>query len=178
MYIGKDTRTDFQNPGQFILLLWQGSSKTWLEQGNLPADNCDFYAHCGPNSACRKGEPLSSSCKCLIGFTAKFPNQSAVGNWSSGRVREKMLTCGNGIQAYAHVNDTDGSNIGKCLTWFGELLDLVENHYNSKRDIYICVHGSEPGKMGLSVNSLKRTIVIAIASAAIGLFTITCANFL
>ncbi|XP_040375624.1 G-type lectin S-receptor-like serine/threonine-protein kinase At4g27290 [Rosa chinensis] len=134
MYIGKDTRTDFQNPGgtasflthnfdvdevylaysvsdssvklrvwlnptwQFILLLWQGSSKTWLEQGNLPADNCDFYAHCGPNSACRRGEPLSSSCKCLIGFTAKFPNQSAVGNWSSGCVREKMLTCGNGIQ--------------------------------------------------------------------------------
>ncbi|XP_062009549.1 G-type lectin S-receptor-like serine/threonine-protein kinase B120 isoform X2 [Rosa rugosa] len=212
--IGKDTGAEFQNPGQLILLLWQSSSKTWLEQANLPSDNCDSYAHCGPNSACSKGEPLSSSCECLTGFTAKFPNQSAVGDWSSGCVTEKVLTCGNGIEgnfsklervklpdhsvlldnrsmsacdsecrqncsctAYAYLNATDGSNTGKCLAWFGELLDLVEDKTIPANDIHIRVHGSELGK-GLSVNSLKRTLVIAIVFAAVGLLTVTFGYFL
>ncbi|XP_040366664.1 G-type lectin S-receptor-like serine/threonine-protein kinase B120 isoform X3 [Rosa chinensis] len=206
LYIGKDIRTAFQNPGGTAFFLsynfdvddvyltyivsdssvklrvwldptglvklqfWQNSSKTWLEQGTSPpVHNCDFYAYCGPNSACRSGEPLSSPCKCLTGFTAKFPNQSAVGDWSSGCIREKVLTCGNGIQ--------DGSNIGTCLAWFGKLLDLVENFNNSRHDIYFRVHGSELGKKGLSVNSLKRTLVIAIVSAAVGLLTITFGYF-
>ncbi|XP_040371494.1 G-type lectin S-receptor-like serine/threonine-protein kinase At1g11330 isoform X2 [Rosa chinensis] len=167
--------------GQIKQQLWQNSSKTWLELGNSrPVDNCDFYAHCGPNSACRRGEPLSSPCKCLTGFSAKFPNQWAVGNWSSGCVREKVLTCGNGIKsyfsklervklpdhfvllnnrsmsecesecqqncsctAYNYVDATDGSNIGTCLAWFGELLDLEENKTIFANDIYIRVHGSE-----------------------------------
>ncbi|PRQ55811.1 putative protein kinase RLK-Pelle-DLSV family [Rosa chinensis] len=251
LYIGKDIRTAFQNPGGTAFFLsynfdvddvyltyivsdssvklrvwldptglvklqfWQNSSKTWLEQGTSPpVHNCDFYAYCGPNSACRSGEPLSSPCKCLTGFTAKFPNQSAVGDWSSGCIREKVLTCGNGIQgnfsklekvklpdhsvllnnrsmnecesecrrncsctAYAYVYATDGSNIGTCLAWFGKLLDLVENFNNSRHDIYFRVHGSELGKKGLSVNSLKRTLVIAIVSAAVGLLTITFGYF-
>ncbi|XP_061996004.1 G-type lectin S-receptor-like serine/threonine-protein kinase At4g27290 isoform X1 [Rosa rugosa] len=252
LYIGQDTRTQFQNSvgtaffysynfdvdevyiaysvsdssaklrvwldptGQLKQQLWQNSSKTWLELGNSwPVDICDFYAHCGPNSACRRGEPLSSPCKCLTGFTAKFPNQSAVGDWSSGCIRENVLTCGNVIQgyfsklekvklpdhsvllenrsmsecdsecqqncsctAYAYVNATDGRNIGTCLAWFGELLDLVENKTYGANDIYIRVHGSELGKKGLSVNSLKRTLVIAIVSAAaVGLLTITFGYF-
>ncbi|KAM5580808.1 hypothetical protein ABKV19_010159 [Rosa sericea] len=254
VYVGKDTRTEFQNTGGTALflsynfdvdeiyvyfaysvsdssvklrvwldptgqvkqLLWQGSSKTWLElRDSRPVDKCDFYAHCGPNSACRRDEPLSSPCKCLTGFTAKFPNQWVVGNWSSGCVREKVLTCGNGIKsyfsklervklpdhsvllnnrsisecesecrqncsctAYAYVNETDGSNIGTCLAWFGELLDLVENITISANDIYIRVHGSERGKKGVFVNSLKRTLVIALVFAAVGLLTIIFGYFL
>nr|XP_011461958.1 PREDICTED: G-type lectin S-receptor-like serine/threonine-protein kinase At4g27290 [Fragaria vesca subsp. vesca] len=199
--------------GQYQQLLWHDSSKSWLKLLNAPSDNCDFYAHCGPNSACRRGESLSSSpCKCLTGFKAKFPNQSAVGDWSGGCVRENVLTCGNGLKgnfsklemvklpdysvwlnnrsmsecesecrqncsctAYAYVNGTDG-NTGTCLTWFGELLDLVEN--KTTYDIYIRVPGSELGTKGLSVNSLKRTIVIAIVSTAVGLLTITFGYFL
>ncbi|KAL6140061.1 hypothetical protein ACLB2K_058362 [Fragaria x ananassa] len=201
--------------GKLTQLLWQNSSKSWLELENSPGDNCDFYAHCGPNTACRRGEILSSSpCKCLNGFRAKFPDQSAVGDWSGGCVGEKVLTCSNGIQenfsrlenvkppdhtvmlnnksmsecesecqqncscaAYAYVNGTNGST-EKCLAWFGELLDLVKNQNIGTHYVYIRVHGSESGTKGLSFNSLKQTLVIAIVSAAVGLLTITFGYFL
>jgi hypothetical protein len=127
----------------------------------------------------------------LTGFTAKFPNQWAAGDWSGGCVREKVLTCGNGIlqghfskleqvklpdysvllenrsmsqcdsecqrncscTAYAYVNATNESNIGKCLAWFGELVDLVENHKIVPYEIYIRVHGSNLGIFGFLVFS-------------------------
>ncbi|KAK9937433.1 hypothetical protein M0R45_014226 [Rubus argutus] len=206
------------NPtGELKVLLWQSSNKTWLPLNKYPYDNCAFYARCGPYGACRRGEPRSP-CKCLTGFTAKFPNQWAAGDWSGGCVRENVLTCGNGIleryfsklenmklpdhsvllenrsmsqcesecqhncscTAYAYVNATDESNIGKCLAWFGELVDL-ENNKIFPNDIYIPVHGSELGNKGLSVNSLKQSLhslVIAIVSSAAGLLTITFGYFL
>ncbi|KAL6140062.1 hypothetical protein ACLB2K_058363 [Fragaria x ananassa] len=205
--------------GQLKELLWQGSSKTWLELDTLPSDKCDFYAHCGPNSACSRGDSLlsSSPCKCLTDFKAKFPNQSVEGDWSGGCIRENVLACGNGLQdnfsrlenvklpdhsvvlnnktyksmsecesecqqscsctAYAYLNGTDGST-GKCLAWFGELQDLVETKITAPNDIRIRVHGSKKGKKGVSVNSLKRTLVIAIVSVAVGLLTITSGYFL
>ncbi|XP_004297971.1 PREDICTED: G-type lectin S-receptor-like serine/threonine-protein kinase B120-like [Fragaria vesca subsp. vesca] len=52
-------------------------------------------------------------------------------------------------------------------------LDLVETKIVAANDIHIRVHGSELGKKGVSVKSLKRTLVIAIVSAAVGLLTIT-----
>ncbi|KAK9924637.1 hypothetical protein M0R45_032995 [Rubus argutus] len=180
--------------GELELLQWQGSTKTWLPLLKYPDDNCDFYARCGPYSACRRDEPRSSPCKCLTGFTAKFPNQWAAGDWSGGCVRENVLTCGNGILEsyfsklekvklpdhsvlYAYVNVTDENNIGNCLAWFGELMDL-EIHDIDPYEIYIRVHGSEPGSMGLSVNSLKWSLVIAIVSSAAGLLTIIFGYFL
>nr|XP_011460133.1 PREDICTED: G-type lectin S-receptor-like serine/threonine-protein kinase B120 isoform X1 [Fragaria vesca subsp. vesca] len=207
-------RTWMSAAGQLQQLLWQDSTKTWLELGN-PVHNCYFYAHCGPNSVCRNDESLSSSpCKCLTGFKAKFPNQLAVGDWSGGCVREKVFTCSNDIQgnfsklenvklpdytvllnnksmsecksecqqncsctAYAYVNGTDEST-GKCLAWFGDLLDIVENLHVDAHDVYIRVYGSESGKNDHSANSLKRTLVIAIVSAAVGLLTITFGYFL
>ncbi|KAL6135311.1 hypothetical protein ACLB2K_067539 [Fragaria x ananassa] len=256
VFVGKDTRTVFQNPGgtaiffsyntdadevygvynvsdssvkfrvwlgptgQLKQLLWQDTSKTWLDLETLPSDNCDFYARCGPNTACSRGSlsmRSSSPCKCLTGFEAKFPNLSAAGDWSGGCIREKVLACGNGIHgnfsrlenvklpdhsvmlnnktyksmsecksecqqncsctAYAYVNGTDEST-GKCLAWFGELLDLVENINSAAHDVYIRVHGSELGTKGHSANSLKRTLVIEIVSAAVGFLTITFGYFL
>ncbi|KAL6140063.1 hypothetical protein ACLB2K_058364 [Fragaria x ananassa] len=230
IYVGKDTRTAFQNTsgtafflssnfdvddvylsysvsdsslklrswlspsGQFKLLLWQDTGKKWLELGNSPGDNCDFYARCGPNSSCRRGEYLTSSpCKCLTGFKAQFPNQSAVGDWSGGCVRENVLTCGSGIKGnfsklemvklpdYSVLLNNRSMSEWKYRDLFGmvwRITDLVENHDIAAHDVYIRVHGSELGKKGLSVNSLKRTLVIAIVSAAIGFLTITFGYFL
>ncbi|KAK9932428.1 hypothetical protein M0R45_019666 [Rubus argutus] len=205
--------------GQLELLQWQGSSRTWLLLAKYPVDNCDFYARCGPYSACHRDEPQSprSPCKCLTGFTAKFPNKWVAGEWSGGCVRENVLTCGNGIfegyfsklekvklpdhsvllenrsmsqcdsecrhncscTAYAYVNATDTNNIAKCFVWFGELMDLEQNHDIGQYEIYIRVHGSEPaGNKGLSVNSLRQSLVIAIVSSAAGLLAIIFGYFL
>ncbi|KAM5580862.1 hypothetical protein ABKV19_010191 [Rosa sericea] len=134
MYIGRDTRSAFGNPGgstfslsynfdvdkayltysvsnsslkmrvllnpsgQIELLLWIG--KTWFQLWKAPVDNCDFYDRCGPYGACRKNESLSSPCKCLTGFKAKFSNQWDMQDWSSGCVREKALTCSNAMEGY------------------------------------------------------------------------------
>ncbi|XP_040371592.1 G-type lectin S-receptor-like serine/threonine-protein kinase RKS1 isoform X1 [Rosa chinensis] len=250
MYIGRDSRSVFGNPGgsafslsynfdvdkayltysvsnsslkmrvllnpsgQIELLLW--ISKTWYQLWKAPADNCDFYDRCGPYGACRKNESLSSPCKCLTGFKAKFSNQWDMQDWSSGCVREKALTCSNAMEgyfsklegvklpdhsvifedrskdecnsechqscsctAYAYVNATEGSNTGTCMQWFSDLIDLVENYdIITTHDIFIRVHDSKLGNKGLFHSSSKRSIVIAIVSAAAGLLIITFGCFL
>ncbi|KAL6192226.1 hypothetical protein ACLB2K_038611 [Fragaria x ananassa] len=102
----------------------------------------------------------------------KLPDHSERLNNKSMRECESECRRNCSCTAYAYVNGTEGST-GKCLAWFGELQDLVETKIVAANDIHIRVHGSELGKKGVSVKSLKRTLVIAIVSAAVGLLTIT-----
>ncbi|KAK9924632.1 hypothetical protein M0R45_032990 [Rubus argutus] len=73
--------------------------------------------------------------------------------------------------AYAYINSTESSSAGKCLTWFGDLMDVVENQTLGP-NIYVRLQGVPHG------NSLKRSLVIAIVSAIAGLITIIFGYFL
>ncbi|PRQ52929.1 putative protein kinase RLK-Pelle-DLSV family [Rosa chinensis] len=78
--------------------------------------------------------------------------------------------------AYAYLNET-GENTARCLTWFGDLIDLVANHSLGK-NIFIRVHRSNQAGKGHSDNSLKVSLVIVIASAIAGLIILTLGYFL
>ncbi|PQQ01506.1 G-type lectin S-receptor-like serine/threonine-protein kinase [Prunus yedoensis var. nudiflora] len=86
--------------------------------------------------------------------------------------------------AYAYPNVTAGS-IRKCLTWFGELMDILDDQpvdspslQNYGHDVYIRVHGSQLGSKSHSHNVLKKSPVIGIASATGVLITLVFGYFL
>ncbi|CAB4304777.1 unnamed protein product [Prunus armeniaca] len=74
--------------------------------------------------------------------------------------------------AYAYVNATE-ENTRRCLTWFGDLMDLVANHTLGET-IYIRLHSSNQDDKSHADNFLKqRSNVIAIVSGTVGFLTIT-----
>ncbi|XP_008230137.1 PREDICTED: G-type lectin S-receptor-like serine/threonine-protein kinase At4g27290 isoform X1 [Prunus mume] len=85
--------------------------------------------------------------------------------------------------AYAYPNVTAGS-IRKCLTWFGDLMDILDDQpvdspsvQNYGHDVYIRVHGSQLGLKSHSHNVLKKSPVIGIASATGVLITLVLGYF-
>lgn len=74
----------------------------------------------------------------------KLPDQAVLlENKSMSECESKCLqNCS--CTAYAYANVTQGNNI-RCLTWFGDLMDLVENQ-TFGQDVYIRIHGSQLGK--------------------------------
>nr|XP_011461957.1 PREDICTED: G-type lectin S-receptor-like serine/threonine-protein kinase B120 [Fragaria vesca subsp. vesca] len=178
VFAGKVTRIVFQDPGGTAIFFSYNSDADEVYCVYSVSDSSVKFRAC----VCSRDDSLlsSSPCKCLTGFKTKFPNQSSVGDWSGGCIREKVLACGNGIQGnFSRLQNVKLPDHSVQLT-FGELLDLVETKIVAANvnDIHIRVHGSELGSKGLSVNSLKRTLVIAIVSAAVGLLTITFGYFL
>ncbi|TQD90238.1 hypothetical protein C1H46_024266 [Malus baccata] len=73
--------------------------------------------------------------------------------------------------AYAYSKVTEKGSLG-CLTWFGNLTDLVENH-RFGQTMYICVHRSDQGGKGHI-----QQLAIAIVSAIAGSLTIIYGFFL
>ncbi|XP_021815591.1 G-type lectin S-receptor-like serine/threonine-protein kinase At1g11330 isoform X2 [Prunus avium] len=116
---------------------------------------------------CDKGEGFSKFER------MKLPDHSVLlGNKSTRECESECLKkCS--CTAYAYSNVTEGSTTS-CLAWFGDLMDLVENH-GLGQTIYICVHRSNQDGKG---HGDKRTLVIAIVSATAGLFTIIFGYFL
>ncbi|PQQ01504.1 G-type lectin S-receptor-like serine/threonine-protein kinase [Prunus yedoensis var. nudiflora] len=116
---------------------------------------------------CGKGERFSKFER------MKLPDHSVLlGNKSTKECEfECLKNCS--CTAYAYANVTEGS-ITSCLTWFGDLMDLVENH-GLGQTIFIRVHHSDQGETG---HAARRSLVIAIVSATAGLLTIIFGYFL
>ncbi|CAL8139821.1 unnamed protein product [Prunus armeniaca] len=106
----------------------------------------------------------------------KLPDQAVLlENKSMSECESKCLqNCSCTAYAYAYANVTQGNNI-RCLTWFGDLMDLVENQ-TFGQDVYI--HGSQLGSKSHSHSLSKKSLVIGIASATAGLITIVFGYFL
>ncbi|ONI18603.1 hypothetical protein PRUPE_3G225900 [Prunus persica] len=106
----------------------------------------------------------------------KLPDQAVLlENKSMNECESKCLqNCS--CTAYAYANVTQRNNI-ICLTWFGDLMDLVENQ-TFGQDVYIRVHGSQLGSKSHSHIVSKKSLVIGIASATAGLITIVFGYFL
>ncbi|CAL8139769.1 unnamed protein product [Prunus armeniaca] len=89
---------------------------------------------------CDKGEGFSKFER------MKLPDHSILlGNKSTRECESECLkNCS--CTAYAYSNVTEGSTTN-CLAWFGDLMDLVENH-GLGQTIYIRVHCSDQGRIG------------------------------
>ncbi|KAM1010107.1 hypothetical protein TB1_044750 [Malus domestica] len=110
---------------------------------------------------CDKGEGFSKFEK------MKLPDHAIIlGNMRTSECEfECLRNCS--CTAYAYSNATEEGTI-KCLTWFGDLTDLVENH-GLGQTMYIRVHRSDQGGKG---NVHKLSLVITLVSATAGLLTI------
>ncbi|KAK3009049.1 hypothetical protein RJ639_014983 [Escallonia herrerae] len=199
--------------GQYMLQLWQQSSSTWQVLREVPHVGCDFYGHCGPYGSCDQSGSVSL-CNCLTGFEPKIQTDWITGNWTSGCVRKKALSCNSGdgflklprmklpdhswslgnktasecefqcrgncsCTAYACLN-VSGEFAVNCLLWFGDLIDLVNNH-ETGQDLYVHLHGSELGGNGESKKTTKNRrslIAVAVATISIGVLLISIFGYM
>ncbi|ONI18595.1 hypothetical protein PRUPE_3G225400 [Prunus persica] len=151
------------NPnGMLVLLLWQWKDDTngaCDKNSNPLSSQCkclkgfrikfhkqwamrDWPGCCVREKAltCDKGEGFSKFER------MKLPDHSILlGNKSTKECESECLkNCS--CTAYAYSNVTEGTTTS-CLAWFGDLMDLVENH-GLGQTIYIRVHRSDQGRIG------------------------------
>ncbi|KAK6142301.1 hypothetical protein DH2020_022649 [Rehmannia glutinosa] len=65
--------------------------KGWILVYSVPADSCDSYGLCGPNSICRNYK--TRTCECLRGFMPKSQKEWSLFEWTNGCTRTKPLDC-------------------------------------------------------------------------------------
>ncbi|KAG6385413.1 hypothetical protein SASPL_154248 [Salvia splendens] len=81
------------NPnGEGVRSTWNNRTNSWSSYTNLPEDNCDNYARCGPHGSCNAG--TSPSCRCLDRFVPRDSESWGRADWSDGCVRRIALSCG------------------------------------------------------------------------------------
>ncbi|XP_034197069.1 G-type lectin S-receptor-like serine/threonine-protein kinase RKS1 [Prunus dulcis] len=174
------------NPtGQIKLLLWLEHSETWFVRWREPFDQRfrpkfqkqwdmgDWLGGCVREKALMYNNEDGFSK--ISKLNLKLPDQAVLlENKSMSECESKCLqNCS--CTAYAYANVTQGNNI-RCLTWFGDLMDLVENQ-TFGQDVCIRVHGSQLGSRSHSHIVSKKSLVIGIASATAGLITIVFGYF-
>nr|XP_011461962.1 PREDICTED: G-type lectin S-receptor-like serine/threonine-protein kinase At4g27290 [Fragaria vesca subsp. vesca] len=84
---------------------------------------------------------------------------------------ECLWNCSCTVYAYMNVSQFSP---GRCFKWFGDLMDLVENHTHGK-DLYIRVRQHHSYQVD---NFFKGPLVIALISSAAGLLSILFGCFL
>ncbi|KAG6751359.1 hypothetical protein POTOM_045893 [Populus tomentosa] len=109
----------------------------------------------------------------------KLPDHSYIlGNMSTNDCESRCLrNCS--CTAYAYLNASDGAS-GKCLNWYGDLMDLVQDFVGS--DLYIRLRDGDPvGNVKSSVKFTrknKRSIIIAVAAVSVGLLCVLSGYFI
>ncbi|KAK3032639.1 hypothetical protein RJ639_036599 [Escallonia herrerae] len=131
-------------------LVWNSSILEWLSMPGLRRDQCDDYAHRGPNSNCATSDPRV--CRCLTGYVPKSSQDWDMLLWYGGCIRENPLNCPKGegfieLTAYASAS---GAGSG-CLLWFGDLIDIrkLKEYGNQKLYVRAAATGQEYATDGI-----------------------------
>ncbi|KAK6917409.1 PAN/Apple domain [Dillenia turbinata] len=91
------TRAVLENSGKCRLLTWHQDNKEWDEAWSAPADRCDQYGYCGPNSNCMLQSVRGPDCTCLPGFEPKSPTDYHLrARWDGCARKRNESTCRNG----------------------------------------------------------------------------------
>ncbi|KAL1222890.1 G-type lectin S-receptor-like serine/threonine-protein kinase RKS1 [Cardamine amara subsp. amara] len=67
------TRTMVNETGTMHRFTWIARDKRWNDFWSVPKEQCDNYAHCGPNGYCDPTSSKTFECTCLPGFEPKIP---------------------------------------------------------------------------------------------------------
>ncbi|KAG5233498.1 G-type lectin S-receptor serine/threonine-protein kinase [Salix suchowensis] len=109
----------------------------------------------------------------------KLPDHSYIlGNMSAHDCESRCLrNCS--CTAYAYLNTSEGTS-GKCLNWYGDLMDLVQDFVGS--DLYIRLHDRDlvenVKKSAKFTRKKTHPIIIAVAAVSIGLLGVLCGYFI
>ncbi|KAG6415376.1 hypothetical protein SASPL_122787 [Salvia splendens] len=108
---------------------WNDRANSWTTYSNIPADNCDDYALCGPHGICNVG--TSPSCGCLNRFVPRDPESWDGMDWSGGCVRRTALSCdGDKFFKYSGIKLPDARNTSNN----NERRSLTECQVDCSRD--------------------------------------------
>ncbi|XP_024178197.2 G-type lectin S-receptor-like serine/threonine-protein kinase RKS1 [Rosa chinensis] len=99
--------------------MWQDQDHRWNKYWHAPAELCDDYGKCGPNSNCDPYNPDEFECTCLPGFEPKLPHAWYLRDGSDGCVRKKGASVcknGEGFVKVSPVKAPDSSTTHVNLT--------------------------------------------------------------
>ncbi|XP_010476054.1 PREDICTED: G-type lectin S-receptor-like serine/threonine-protein kinase RKS1 [Camelina sativa] len=85
------TRTMVNETGTMHRFTWIARDKRWNDFWSVPKEQCDSYAHCGPNGYCDPIRSKMFECTCLPGFEPKIPRHWFLRD-SSGGCKKKNRT--------------------------------------------------------------------------------------
>ena len=76
---------------------WSNQDRRWIGYWTAPAERCDYYGYCGPNSNCNLNLTNGFECPCLPGFEPKYPKEWFLRDGSGGCKRKPgTSTCQKG----------------------------------------------------------------------------------
>lgn len=158
--------------GKWFVSMWRNQTKFWLWSSKNGEDECELYGRCGKFASSDSNS--SAICTCLSGFEPRNLEEWNRNNWSSGCVRKAPLQCDeDGFKKVQTVKVPDfaersnvrevecrtqclrncscvayayDSNIG-CMTWSGDLIDIVKPNTSRGVDLNIRLSSSEFGSL-------------------------------
>ncbi|XP_020208795.1 G-type lectin S-receptor-like serine/threonine-protein kinase At4g27290 [Cajanus cajan] len=71
--------------------IWIEEAQSWRLYTSVPREQCDYYKHCGSYGKCDMDE--FPTCKCLLGFRPKSPQEWDTMDWSKGCVQSQSWKC-------------------------------------------------------------------------------------
>ncbi|KAI9187134.1 hypothetical protein LWI28_024830 [Acer negundo] len=180
---------------------WNEAAKSWKVFANVPRENCDSYALCGPYGYCMISE--SPICQCFKGFKPK--SQESM-DWSQGCVRNKPLNyskqdgfinfnglklpdttdtwvnnnmdlkecrekCLDNSSCTAYTNPNIDGTGSGCAMWFGDLID-IKRFANSGQSLFIRMSASEIGAKAAPETKVVVAIVVATIVVVAGLLAV------
>ncbi|OMO64962.1 S-locus glycoprotein [Corchorus olitorius] len=101
---------------------WNPQEQRWILARSAPAEDCDKYRFCGPNSNCNKIQSYSQQfqCYCLPGFEPKSPQNWNLQDGSDGCIQKpnaSICQSGEGFVMLEHVKvpDTAAASVDMSL---------------------------------------------------------------
>ncbi|KAK6132854.1 hypothetical protein DH2020_033405 [Rehmannia glutinosa] len=88
------SRLTLETSGRLERYTLNARKDKWNPVYAVPADPCDEYGLCGPNSICGTEKPVR--CECLKGFAPNFQKEWDCQDWSGGCTRIRPLNCESG----------------------------------------------------------------------------------
>ncbi|CAN1180215.1 G-type lectin S-receptor-like serine/threonine-protein kinase At2g19130 [Linum perenne] len=179
-----------------------GSSNEWTQYWNQPRVQCEVYGYCGPFGSCtQRSQPF---CNCLKGFIPKSEADYRSNVFYGGCKRRTELECSRNSSGFlenrgmklpsdhrtirsenaeecrgACLNNCTctaysygGTN--RCLLWFGELLNLVQDVTDGDT-IFIKV---APSELPTPSNGRSTVLIAAVAGSVAVLVIVAVASWL
>ncbi|KAL1222897.1 G-type lectin S-receptor-like serine/threonine-protein kinase RKS1 [Cardamine amara subsp. amara] len=86
------TRMLVNETGNIQRFIWIARDKRWNVFWSVPKEQCDNYAHCGPNGYCDPTISTAFMCACLPGFEPKIPQDWFLRDTSGGCTKKKRAS--------------------------------------------------------------------------------------
>ncbi|XVF82410.1 hypothetical protein PTKIN_Ptkin16aG0045200 [Pterospermum kingtungense] len=109
------TRMIIDETGTVVRYAWNNQAHRWIEYISFPKEQCDFYAHCGPNGYCNSDITNGFECTCFPGFKPKSPQAWNIRDATAGCARKRgVSTCRNG-EGFVKVGRMKAPDTSKAL---------------------------------------------------------------